>query len=55
MQGTVVWITPEGVQGNRTQGIGVQFTNDETGAAAQKKIEGILGGTLTASRTTHTM
>ena len=55
VQGTVVWITPEGVQGNRTQGIGVQFTNDETGAAAQKKIEGILGGTLSASRTTHTM
>src|SRR5437016_1429220 len=55
VQGTVVWITPEGVQGNRTQGIGVQFTNDETGASAQKKIEGILGGTLTASRTTHTM
>ena len=55
VQGTVVWITPEGVQGNRTQGIGVQFTNDETGAAAQKKIEGILGGTMTASRTTHTM
>jgi type IV pilus assembly protein PilZ len=55
VQGTVVWITPEGVQGNRTQGIGVQFTNDETGASAQKKIESILGGTLTASRTTHTM
>ena len=55
VQGKIVWITPEGVQGNRTQGIGVQFTNDETGAAAQKKIEGILGGTLSASRTTHTM
>ena len=55
VQGTVVWITPEGVQGNRTHGIGVQFTNDETGAAAQKKIESILGGTLSASRTTHTM
>jgi type IV pilus assembly protein PilZ len=55
VQGSVVWITPEGVQGNRTQGIGVQFTNDDTGAAAQKKIEGILGGTLSASRTTHTM
>ena len=26
VQGRVVWITPEGVQGNRTQGIGVQFT-----------------------------
>ena len=55
VQGKVVWITPEGVQGNRTQGIGVQFTADETGAAAQKKIESILGGTLSASRTTHTM
>ena len=32
VQGKVVWITPEGVQGNRTQGIGVQFTQDETGA-----------------------
>ena len=30
VQGTVVWITSEGVQGNRTQGIGVQFTNDES-------------------------
>ena len=27
VQGKVVWITPEGVQGNRTQGIGVQFTS----------------------------
>ncbi len=33
VQGKVVWLTPEGVQGNRTQGIGVQFTQDETGAA----------------------
>ena len=31
VQGKVVWITPDGVQGNRTQGIGVQFTLDETG------------------------
>jgi len=55
VQGKVVWITPEGVQGNRTQGIGVQFTNDETGHAAKTKIEGILGGTLTSSRPTHAM
>ncbi len=32
VQGKVVWLTPEGVQGNRTQGIGVQFTQD-AGAA----------------------
>jgi type IV pilus assembly protein PilZ len=55
VQGKVVWITPEGVQGNRTQGIGVQFTNDETGAAARAHIEKILGEMLASSRPTHTM
>ena len=55
VQGKVVWVTPEGVQGNRTQGIGVQFTQDETGAAARAAIEKILGETLASSRPTHTM
>ena len=55
VQGKVVWITPEGVQGNRTQGIGVQFTQDDTGAAAKAQIEKILGETIASSRTTHTM
>ena len=55
VQGKVVWITPEGVQGNRTQGIGVQFTQDETGATARATIEKILGETLASSRPTHTM
>ncbi len=55
VQGKVVWITPEGVQGNRTQGIGVQFTQDETGAAARQTIEKILGETLSSSRPTHTL
>jgi type IV pilus assembly protein PilZ len=55
VQGKVVWVTPEGVQGNRTQGIGVQFTNDETGAAARATIERMLGETLASSRPTHTM
>ena len=36
VQGKVVWVTPEGVQGNRTQGIGVQFTLDDTGAQARR-------------------
>ena len=39
VQGKVVWLTPEGVQGNRTQGIGVQFTQDETGSGARATIE----------------
>ena len=55
VQGRVVWITPEGVQGNRTQGIGVQFTQDETGANAKTTIEKILGESLASTRTTHTM
>jgi type IV pilus assembly protein PilZ len=55
VQGRVVWITPEGVQGNRTQGIGVQFTQDDTGAAAKATIETILGQTIASSRPTHTM
>jgi type IV pilus assembly protein PilZ len=55
VQGRVVWITPEGVQGNRTQGIGVQFTQDETGANARSTIERILGETLASTRPTHTM
>lgn len=55
VQGKVVWLTPEGVQGNRTQGIGVQFTQDETGSAARATIEKILGETLASTRPTHTM
>ena len=55
VQGKIVWITPEGVQGNRTQGIGVQFSQDETGAAAKATIEKLLGQTMASSRPTHTM
>jgi type IV pilus assembly protein PilZ len=55
VQGKVVWITPEGVQGNRTQGVGVQFTLDDTGAAARATIARLLGESLASSRTTHTM
>src|SRR5271169_553556 len=55
VQGKVVWITPDGVQGNRTQGIGVQFTNDDIGASARAQIEQVLGETLASNRPTHTM
>ncbi len=53
--GTVVWVTPEGAQGNKTQGIGVQFSNDESGQSARRKIETILGGHLAGTRPTHTI
>jgi type IV pilus assembly protein PilZ len=55
VQGKIVWITPEGVQGNRTQGIGVQFSQDDTGAAAKATIEKLLGQTMGSTRPTHTM
>jgi len=55
VQGKVVWITPHGGQGNRTQGIGVQLTLDETGAAAKATIERILGEHMGSTRSTHTM
>lgn len=52
--GTVVWVTPAGAQGNKTQGIGVQFSEDESGQAARRKIEAILAG-YPAGRQTHTI
>ena len=53
--GRVVWITPIGAQGGKTQGIGVEFAANESGAAARNKIEGLLGGSLKSTRPTHTM
>lgn len=53
--GKVAWITPAEAQGNKSQGIGVQFSDNESGIAARNKIEGLLGGNLTSNRQTHTM
>jgi len=53
--GRVVWITPGGAQGGKTQGIGVEFAANESGTAARNKIEGLLGGSLKSTRPTHTM
>lgn len=53
--GKVVWITPGEAQGNKTQGIGVQFSDNESGVAARNKVEGLLGGNLKSTRPTHTM
>tara|TARA_R110002110_G_scaffold404606_1_gene623181 strand:- start:224550 stop:224927 length:378 start_codon:yes stop_codon:yes gene_type:complete len=52
--GKVVWITPEGAQGNKATGIGVQFTGDE-GQTIRNKIETYLAGLLESDRITHTM
>ncbi|MDD5296511.1 MAG: PilZ domain-containing protein [Rhodocyclaceae bacterium] len=53
--GKVVWVTPADSQGNKTQGIGVHFGNDESGMAAKRKIEGVLAGHLNSIRPTHTL
>ena len=52
--GHVAWITPNGSQGNRTAGIGVQFSRQDNGET-RMKIEALLGGALQADRPTHTM
>jgi type IV pilus assembly protein PilZ len=51
--GKVVWVTPRGAQGNRTAGIGVQFSEQDANANA--KIENHLAGSLSSDRPTHTM
>lgn len=51
--GKVVWITPKGAQGNRSAGIGIQFTEQDT--LAVNKIETYLAGILESERPTHTM
>jgi type IV pilus assembly protein PilZ len=55
VSGKVVWLTPAGAHGTRIQGVGVQFAFNESGKAAQNKIEGLLGGSLKSVRPTHTM
>lgn len=52
--GRVVWITPV-TQGNRPQGIGVQFSDKDGGVEARNKIESLLGGVLKSARPTHSM
>ena len=51
--GKVVWITPKGAQGNRSAGIGVQFSDQDD--TARKTIENYLAGSLESDRPTHTM
>ncbi|MHA7815093.1 MAG: PilZ domain-containing protein [Pseudohaliea sp.] len=51
--GRVIWVTPRGAQGNRTAGIGVQFSEQD--AAANAKVEEYLAGLLTSEKPTHTM
>ncbi|MDX1381863.1 MAG: PilZ domain-containing protein [Xanthomonadales bacterium] len=53
--GKVVWITPQGAQGNRKAGIGVQFADTPDGAHARTVIESHLAALLKSEKRTNTM
>ncbi|THF66415.1 pilus assembly protein PilZ [Pseudothauera nasutitermitis] len=53
--GTVVWVTPQGAQGGKTQGVGVHFSSEESGKSVRHRIEQILAGHLGSNRPTHTL
>ncbi len=55
VMGKVVWITPDGAQGKKVQGIGVQFGGDEAGQSVKRKIEMILSGASDSNKATHTI
>jgi type IV pilus assembly protein PilZ len=52
--GRVVWVTPKGAQGQRSAGIGVQFSELDKGQT-RSKIETYLAAALKSERQTHTM
>lgn len=54
VEGTVVWVTPAGAQGNKTPGIGVQFDDTDNGNA-KGNIEQHLAAAIQGERPTHTM
>ena len=53
ISGKVIWLTPKGAQGNRSAGIGVQFSAQEDSVVG--KIETYLAGMLNSGRPTYTM
>ncbi len=53
--GKVAWVTPAKAAGNRTQGVGVRFPNDEKSRLLKLKIEEILGAHLASDRPTQTI
>lgn len=52
--GKIIWITPNGAEGYRATGVGVQFS-DQDGGTARNKIETYLAGAIESDRPTHTM
>lgn len=55
VKGRVIWVTPANAQASKTQGVGVQFTEDDSGRLVRAKIEQVLGAHIGSSRPTHTI
>ena len=53
--GTVAWVTPQGAQGGKAQGIGVHFSEDESSRMLCRTIDQLLAGHLGSNRPTHTL
>ena len=53
LTGKVVWITPKGAGGNRSQGVGVQL--NEKHAEMQGKLETYLAGMMESEKPTNRM
>ena len=53
--GRVAWVTPARAGGNRTQGIGIQFPDDDKSRQLRVKIEQILGSALGSDKPTQTI
>lgn len=53
--GKVAWVTPARSTGNRTQGVGVMFPDDEKSFQLKMRIEQILGARLGTERPTQTI
>lgn len=53
LTGKVVWLTPKGAGGNRSQGVGIQL--NEKHADMQGKLETYLAGLMESDKPTNTM
>ena len=54
LAGRVVWINPKGAVGNRTPGIGIQFSGPD-GERLHARLENLLAGTLGGDKPTYTL
>lgn len=53
--GRVAWVTPAHASGNRSQGVGVRFPNDDKSRELRLKIEELLGASLGMDKPTQTI